>query len=176
MASQCLVASFADPDSLLAAVTAIRARGIKVYDVYAPFPVHGLDQAMGLRPSRLGFVSLAAGTLGLLAALAFQFYANVFDWSMNVGGKPDNSTLAFVPITFEITILAAGLATAFAFFLRAGLFPGASAALAAPGVTDDRFAIVLRWKSTGFEASEAHLILRERGAIDVRHVAIGAER
>jgi hypothetical protein len=176
MASQCLVASFADPDSLLAAVTAIRARGIKVYDVYAPFPVHGLDQAMGLRPSRLGFVPLAAGTLGLLAALAFQFYANVFDWSMNVGGKPDNSTLAFLPITFEITILAAGLATALAFFLRAGLFPGASAALAAPGVTDDRFAIVLRWKSTGFEATEAHLILRERGAIDVRHVAIGAER
>jgi len=176
MARQGLVASFADPESLVEAVTAVRARGIKVYDVYAPFPVHGLDEAMGLRRSRLGFVSLAAGAVGLVAALSFQFYANVFDWSLNVGGKPDNSTLAFVPITFEITILAAGLATALAFFLRAGLFPGASAALAAPDVTNDRFAIVLRWTSPRFESGEAQLILHQRGAIDVRPLEIGAER
>jgi hypothetical protein len=176
MAKQYLVASFANQDALLGAVAAIRRRGFKVYDVYAPFPVHGLDQAMGLRRSRLAFVSLAAGVLGLLTALSFQFYANVFDWSLNVGGKPDNSTLAFVPITFEITILAAGLATAAAFLLRAGLFPGAPVTLAAPGVTDDTFAIVLRWTSTVFDTGEAQLILHDSGAIEVRQVDIGGER
>ena len=68
----------------------------------------------------------------------------MFDWTLNVGGKPDNSTLAFVPISFELTILAAGLATAKAFLFRSRLYPGAPARLAAPRVTDDRFAIVLR--------------------------------
>ena len=124
MASAYLIATFADPEALVGAVEAIRARGFKIYDVYAPCPVHGLDEAMGIRRSRLPYVTLAAGALACAATAAFEFYAAVFDWTLNVGGKPDNSTLAFVPIAFEMTVLAAGLATAGAFLLRAGLFPG----------------------------------------------------
>ena len=88
----------------------------------------------------------------------------MFDWSLNVGAKPDNSTLAFVPITFEMTILFAGLATAAAFLARTGLFPGAPARLAGPRVTDDRFAVALRWRSTVFDTGEARRVLLDSGA------------
>jgi len=172
MAREFLVATFAEQDALLEAVTNVRAHGLKIYDVYTPFPVHGLDEAMGLRRSRLGYVTLAAGLVGLSAALAFQFYAAVFDWSLNIGGKPDNSTLAFVPITFEMTILFGGLATAAAFFARTGLFPGKSAVLAGPRVTDDRFAIALRWRSTVFDTGEARRVLLDSGAIDIKQMEV----
>lgn len=168
MAREYLVATFSEPAAVVSAVMTLRARGFKIYDVYAPFPVHGLDEAMGLRRSRLALVTLVAGVLGLTAAISFQFYAAVFDWSLNVGGKPDNSTLAFIPITFEITVLAAGLATTAAFFLRSGLFPGAPAGLRLPRVTDDTFAIVMRWRSTAFDTGEVRRLLRESGALNVR--------
>src|SRR5258705_12823336 len=106
---------------------------------------------MGLRRSRLPYVTLVAGVVGLVTAILFQFYAAVFDWALNVGGKPDNSTLAFVPITFEITVLSAGLATAGAFFLRSGLFPGAPARRAGPRVADEEFAMAMRRGPRGFD-------------------------
>src|SRR5262249_55905683 len=127
-----LVATFADSEALIDAVTTIRAHGFKIYDVYAPCPIHGLDQLIGIRRTRLPYVTLVAGVLALAATIAFEFYAAVFDWPLNVGGKPDNSTLAFVPIAFEMTVLAAGLATVAGFLLRSRLVPGAAAALVAP--------------------------------------------
>jgi len=168
MASAYLIATFADPEALVGAVESIRARGFKIYDVYAPCPVHGLDEAMGIRRSRLPYVTLAAGALACAATAAFEFYAAVFDWTLNVGGKPDNSTLAFVPIAFEMTVLAAGLATAGAFLLRAGLFPGSAPKLAGPPVTDDTFAVALRWRPNAFDTGEARRLLIESGATDIR--------
>jgi hypothetical protein len=167
MAREFLVATFVRPDDVIDAVTAIRAHGLKIYDVYTPYPVHGLDDAMGIRRSRLGYVTFLAGLLGLASAIAFEFYAAVFDWSLNVGGKPDTSMLAFVPIAFEITVLAAGLATAGAFLLRSRLFPGAPARLVAPRVTDDRFAIALRWRTSAFDTGIARRLLHESGAIAI---------
>jgi Protein of unknown function (DUF3341) len=167
MARRFLVATFRDPDSLLRAVRPVRAERFRLYDVYAPYPVHGLDQAMGIVRSRLPLVSLAAGLGGLCAALALQFYTNVLDWPLNVGGKPDNSTLAFIPISFELTVLFSGLATVAAFLLRARLYPGKPIELAATGVTDDVFALVLR-KPAGEEAAQrARDILTECGAVTI---------
>jgi hypothetical protein len=172
MPREYLVATYAEPGALVDAVTKIRAHGFKIYDVYTPCPVHGLDEAMGLQRSRLGLVTFAAGALGLVAAISFQFYAAVFDWTLNVGGKPNNSTLAFVPITFEITILAAGLATAKAFFLRSGLFPCARVKLAGPRVTDDQFAIALRWRSSVFDTGEVRRLLLTSGAIEIKQAVM----
>jgi hypothetical protein len=139
-----LVAYFHGEESLLNAVRAVRAKGWKVYDVFAPYPVHQLSAAMGIRKSRLPLATLCGALTGLLVAIGFQFYANVLDWPMNVGGKPDNSTLAFIPITFELTILFGGLITAAALLVRARLFPGKHENLLADGVTDDVFALALR--------------------------------
>jgi ActD protein len=165
-----LVATFTEPGTLVAAVAAVRAHGFKIYDVYTPCPVHGLDEAMGIKRSRLPYVTLVAGAIGCVAAIAFEFYAAVFDWTLNIGGKPDNSTLAFIPIAFEVTVLGAGLATAAAFLIRAGLFPGGTAKLAAPRVTDDTFAIALRWRPNAFDTGEARHLLLQSGAADVRQM------
>ncbi len=125
MHSQFLVARFSNEHDLREAVRQLRGHGFRIFDAYTPYPVHGLAELMGVRRSRLPIVSLCAALVGLGIALGFQFYAAVFDWPLNVGGKPPNSTLAFVPITFEITVLCAGLATAAAFLVRSRLLPGA---------------------------------------------------
>jgi hypothetical protein len=167
-----LVAHFQEEENLLNAVRAVRAKGWKVYDVFAPYPIHQLSTAMGIRKSRLPLATLCGAVTGLLVAIAFQFYANVLDWPMNVGGKPDNSTLAFIPITFELTILFGGLITAAALLLRARLFPGKHENLLAEGVTDDVFALALRQpdRTTVSSApwqSDVREILEACGANDI---------
>jgi hypothetical protein len=157
------VATFSDVNRLADAVRAARRKNLRIYDVYAPFPVHHLDEVMGLRRTRLPWVTLAAGFAGLCSALLLQFYTAVLDWPLNVGGKPDNSTLAFIPISFELTVLFGGLATVAAFFLRARLFPGKRECLVAVGVTNNTFALVLR-KHDEFDASLAYSVLQENGA------------
>ena len=142
MTDRFVVGSFGEPGTMLAAVDALRGAGVAIHDVFAPYPVHGLDQAMGIRRSRLPLVTLLAGLGGLCFALAFQYYTAVFDWPLDVGGKPENSTLAFVPVCFELTVLIGGLGTVGAFLLRARLFPGKREQLAALGVTNNVFAIV----------------------------------
>jgi hypothetical protein len=167
-----LVAVFDDEQVLLTAVRSLRAHGFQIDDVYAPYCVHGLDEAMGLRRSRLPIVTFVTGALGFAAAIGFQFYAAVFDWSIDVGGKPDNSTLAFVPITFEITILCAGLATLVAFLLRCRLFPRTHASIVADGVTDNVFALALRRREGALHADKAWQLLRESGARVIRQKAV----
>src|SRR6476646_9843257 len=104
-----LVATFSNEDALRQGAGRLRDRDYRILDVYAPYPVHGLNELMNLAPSRLPIVTLVAGVAGGAAAMAMQFYMAVFDWPLDVGGKPLNSTLAFVPIAFELTVLFAGL-------------------------------------------------------------------
>jgi hypothetical protein len=170
MPEQYLVATFRDPDSLLRAVSGVRAKSLAIHDVYAPYPVHNLDEAMGVRRSRLPLVTLVVGALTMSLAFCFQFYAAVLDWPLNVGGKPDNSSLAFVPITFELTVLLSGLATFAALFVRARLFPGKKEWLPVLGVTNDRFALVLRRRAGNFDAGFASRLMESSGAEDVWEV------
>jgi len=162
-----LVARFRDADGLLAAVYAARDEGLTIQDVYTPCPVHGLEEAMGLRRTRLPFVTLLAGFGGLCFALCFQLYTNILDWPLDVGGKPANSGLAFVPVCFELTVLIGGLATVGAFFLRSRLYPGKSDALVTPGVTDDVFALVVRKPDEVGMARVVRALLTGAGAEDI---------
>jgi hypothetical protein len=164
MDSRFLVAVFSRPETLLRAVRPVRGEGFRVYDVHAPYPIHGLDSAMGLRRTRLPLVTLLAGLAGLSFAVLFQVYTTALDWPLNVGGKPDNSALAFVPVSFELTVLLAGVATAAAFFLRARLYPGKPPRLPAPGVTDHKFALVVRRPDNDYDVGRACDILRQLGA------------
>ena len=167
MADRFVVGSFGEQDAMLAAVATLRGAGVAIHDVFAPYPVHGLDQAMGIRRSRLPFVTLLAGLGGLCFALAFQYYTAVFDWPLDVGGKPENSTLAFVPICFELTVLIGGLGTAGAFFLRARLFPGKREQLPVLGVTNNVFAIVTYAPPERNDIELARRIMIENGADEV---------
>jgi len=159
-----LIATFSDPDRLIQAVHAVREQKFRIYDVYAPYPVDALDEAMGIRRSRLPWVTLILGGLGLLFSLFLQFYTVIFDWPMNVGGKPDNSTLAFIPISFELTILSGGLATVAALFVRARLYPGKRETVILEGVTSTTFALVMRKRDASFDVSRARFLLEQSGA------------
>lgn len=164
MRRQFIVAVFDSADDLLKAVRRARWNQFRIYDVYSPYPIHEMDEAMGVRHSRLPWVTAISGLAGLALAIGFQFYANVLDWSLNVGGKPDNSTLAFIPITFELTVLVGGLTTLAALFLRARLYPGKRERLPAPDVTNDKFALVIRKRDSSFDIHRAKALLWESGA------------
>lgn len=162
-----LVATFSETDPLLRAVRKARREMFRVYDVFAPFPVHGLDEALGVRRTRLPWVTLLCALTGLATAVTLQFYTNVLDWPLDVGGKPDNSTLAFVPICFELSVLFGGLGTVAALLVRARLYPGKKPWLFNPGVTDDVFAMVLRRPSDDETHQRALALLKECGAASV---------
>src|SRR5271166_1942554 len=133
------VGTFATEEDVLGAARAARERGLRIADAYTPYAVHGLDRAMGLRPSRLPWVCFGLGLLGAVFKLTFQFWAMAVDWPINVGGKPWNSLPAYVPVTFEVMVLLAGLGVVFAFLLRCRLLPGKQATPLFRGATDDTF-------------------------------------
>jgi hypothetical protein len=137
-----LQATFADEATLLRATTAVRRAGIEIADAFTPYPVHGLEEAMGLRRSRLTWVCFAAGLTGAATAMLFQLWTSAVSWPLNVGGKPFASIPAFIPVTFELTVLSAALTSAFVFFFRSRLYPGRPAS-PPPRVTDDRFVLVV---------------------------------
>lgn len=172
MPSKFLVATYSDSEALLRGVRLAREKDFRIYDVYAPYPIHNLDREMGVQRSRLPRVTFVVGALALTFALTFQFYTNVLDWPLNVGGKPDNSSLAFVPICFELTVLLSGLATVAALFLRAKLYPGKKELLFAEGVTNDKFALVLRKRDAGFDIHRAIRVLQESGAERIKEEAV----
>jgi hypothetical protein len=157
------VAWFTDEHAVLDATRAARAAGFRVHDVYAPYAVHGIEDAMGIRRSRLGIACAVFGALGLGLALLFQVWTSAFDWPLNVGGKPMNSFPAFIPVAFEVTVLFAALGTVATLFARARLIPR-SRAVAFEGVTTDQFVLALEATGAGFDAEEAGALARRHGA------------
>jgi Protein of unknown function (DUF3341) len=158
-----LRATFEDESALLRAVTTARRAGIAIDDAFTPYAVHGLEEAMGLRRSRLTWVCFAAGLTGAACAMTFQIWSSAIDWPLNVGGKPFASIPAFIPITFELTVLSAALTTAFFFFFRSRLYPGRPAA-PPPRVTDDRFVLVVA------DSEAARRLLETGGAVALEGV------
>jgi len=163
-----LVGVFSDPEKLQRVILPLRRENFRIFDVYSPYPVHGLDESLGIRRTRLPWVTLLAGLTGLTLAITFQYFTAVLDWPLNVGGKPDNSTLAFVPVSFELTVLFGALGTVGALFLRTRLFPGKREVLIDPGVCDDKFALVLRNPSGPAELRRARKLLEQYGARDIQ--------
>jgi hypothetical protein len=162
------VALFDDENRFLAAAKACRGSAFDIVQAYSPFPVHGLDDVLGIRRSRLPWVTLAAGLTGLGLGTWFQFWASSSDWPINVAGKPWNSLPAFVPVIFEMTVLFAGVATFVFVLARSGLRPGKAPARAIEGVTDDRFALIVGRRETSGTWEELRELLARLGATGVR--------
>ena len=167
MSRRVLVGVFAEEAGLLGVTRAARAQGLKVVDAYTPYPVHGLDSAMGLRPSRLPWVCFFAAIIGAALKLWFEFWTTMVDWPLNVGGKPWNSLPAFVPVTFEVMVLSAGLTTVFAFLLLARLWPNKRPTFVFRGVTDDCFVLVLEESNAQFDLYRVRKLLEKFGALKV---------
>jgi hypothetical protein len=104
-----MMVSFDNPKALIEAARAARKAGYRRIDAYSPYPVEGLSEALELRTTRLPLVVLAGALLGAAGAYFMQYYASVIDYPLNVGGRPLHSWPAFIPITFELTILVAAV-------------------------------------------------------------------
>jgi len=160
-----LVGTFANEHDLLHATKAARQRGFPIVDAYTPYPVHGLDEAMGLKPSRLGAVCLLCGLFGVVTAMAFQYWTMAIDWPINVGGRPFNSWPAFVPVAFEVLVLFAGFGVVFAFFGVSRLFPGKTAEVIGPRVSNDQFVLVIEAKDNAADGDSVFDLFREHHAL-----------
>ncbi|MEE9457586.1 MAG: DUF3341 domain-containing protein [bacterium] len=154
MSRRLFIAVFERGEDLLAAVRASRARGLKVHEVFTPYPVRGLEEALELKQSRLPWVCLGFALGAAIAMLTFQVWAMTIDWPINVGGKPWNALPAFVPAKFEMMVLAGSVSVFIAFLLASRLFPGKRSRLIVPGVTDDKFALVLEEADASFDPEE----------------------
>jgi len=116
-----LMAEFDDVQTLVDAARQAREEGYTKMDAYTPFPVEGLAEEIGFHHSRLPMVVLAGGIIGAIAGFGMQYFASVIHYPLNIGGKPLNSWPAFIPITFEVTILFASLAAVFGMLALNGL-------------------------------------------------------
>jgi hypothetical protein len=179
-----VLAFFDTPDNLVAATTKVRDAGYERFDVFTPYPIHGMDAAQGLKSSPIPYVTFIAGLTGCGIAFLFEYWTSAVDWPLNVGGKPFNSWPAFVPIMFELTVLLAGLCTVGAMFAFNGL-PNIRRKIFDPALTRDRYAIVIEAptpknvdpnaaakasKFKPFSESEASQFLKQLGAAEVRSV------
>jgi len=108
-----VLAEFRNPKELVDAASSVKKSGYKDFDTYAPFPIHGMEKAMGLKDSPLGWIVLGGAITGMVGALALMIWVMGYEYPMNISGKPYINLPIYVPITFELTVLLAAFATTF---------------------------------------------------------------
>lgn len=172
MADKIIYAMYDDDDVLKDGAKKLVAKGVKVAEVFSPFPIHGIDPIIGIQNTRLGIMAFLYGLTGLtLATLGMRFFM-IVDWPMNIGGKPNESyldnMLAFVPVTFEFTVLCAAHGMALTYFLRNKTLPGMPASNPDPRTTDDKFVMELRLsQNSQFSEAELHEMLKSTGIVEL---------
>ncbi len=143
MASKVIQAFYNDDDVLMLAVKKVKAAKHHIEEVYCPFPVHGLDKAMGLEPTRIAITAFIYGCIGLSVATVMMNFIMIEDWPQDIGGKPSFSYLenmpAFVPIMFELTVFFAAHLMVITFYMRSRLWPFKKAENPDTRTTDDHF-------------------------------------
>jgi hypothetical protein len=177
MADRVIYAMYDDDDVLKDGAKHLVAKGVKVTEVFSPFPIHGIDPIIGVEQTRLGIFAFIYGLIGLtLATVGMRFFM-IVDWPMNIGGKPNFSymenMLAFVPISFEFTVLCAAHGMAITYFIANRTLPGMKAQNPDPRTTDDRFVIELRASHNSiFSAAELESLVRETGMVEIEQKEI----
>ncbi len=170
-----LLAQFASPEALRAAAAAVRAAGWTRWDVHSPFPIHGIDRAMGLRPSPLPWLVLGAAVVGVVLALAMQLWMNGIDYPLIISGKPLLSLPTSVPIMFELGVLLAAIA-AFVGAIALGGLPlyGHPVFFSSrfSRASTDGFFIFLAADDQRFEPISAQALLRSAGAVSVETLQV----
>jgi hypothetical protein len=166
---QGILALFDGPESVLEAARATRDEGYRRWDVFTPFPVHGMDEAMGLGRSRVPYITFFAGIIGALAGLGIQVFTMTMSWPQNYGGKPFLAWPSFIPITFETTVFVAGIATALGSLLIGGILRPRKKNLD-PSITNDRFAVFIDAADPKFDKASCRDLLEQFDPVEVRLV------
>lgn len=165
--SRFLVGIFDDDDVVMKAVREVREAGVRIHEVYTPFPVHGLDVALGHPRSRLGIVAFMFGLTGLLSALALMSYTEKFDWPMIVGGKDSFSFPVYIPIMFELTVLFTALGMVTTFVISNGMGPTVKPLMFDLRTTDNKFAMAIDMEKNKMSEADIESVLKQSGAAEV---------
>ena len=167
--SKVIHALYTDDDVLLSAVKTVKAEKHHIEEIFTPFPVHGLDKAMGLEPTRIAIAAFMYGCVGLIVATTMMNYIMIEDWPQDIGGKPSFSYLenmpAFVPIMFELTVFFAAHLMVITFYMRSRLWPFKQAENPDVRTTDDHFLM-----EVSIHDNEKELVsfFKSTGAVEVK--------
>ncbi|MFN4762422.1 DUF3341 domain-containing protein [Gillisia sp. Q332] len=169
MASKVIHAIYTDDDILLQAVKQVRAGRYHIAEIYTPFPVHGLDKAMGLEPTRLAITSFLYGVVGFAVSIVMMNYMMIEDWPQDIGGKPSFSFMsnlpAFVPIIFELTVFFAAHLMVITFYMRSKLWPFKEAENPDVRTTDDHFLMEIDVEN--HDVNQLSKFLYNTGALEI---------
>ncbi|WP_420385824.1 DUF3341 domain-containing protein [Roseivirga sp.] len=161
---------FDDEDVLLKAVGKVRGEGVKIHEVYSPFPVHGLDEELGYKRSRLPIAAFMFGALGTTLALVMQIWMLGVDWPMIIGGKNHVALPDFVPVTFELTVLLAAFGMVGTFLVASDLKPWKDPKLLDIRITDDKHIMAIDLgKNKSMEEAKINALLKDSGAVEVNN-------
>ena len=171
MSSKIIYGLYADDEQILEATKKIVAKGYHIDEIYSPFPVHGLDTAMGLKYSRMAITSFLYGMLGLFLITLLVWFVMVEDWPLIIGGKPNftygQNLPAFIPVTFEATVFFAAHLMVLTFLFRCKLFPGSSSKSPDPRTTDDKFLMEIH-ETNKKKVEEIKKLMKKTGAIEIK--------
>ena len=172
MADRILYAMYDDEEILKDGAKMLVAKGVKVEEVFLPFPIHGIDPIIGIEQTRLGIFSFIYGMIGLTLATTGMWFFMIYDWPMNIGGKPSFSYLenmmSFIPITFEFTVLCAAHGMAITYLIANRTLPGMKSQNPDPRTTDDKFVMECRTsQNTQFSADELEKMMKSTGIIEL---------
>jgi hypothetical protein len=161
---------FDEEDVMMEAIAALKAAGRRVTDVISPYPVHGMDEALGLNRTRISICCFLYGITGTCLAVLMMWYMNIFDWPMDIGGKPSfnlyKNFAAFVPVTFESTVLCAAHGMVITFYLRSKLLPGVEPPVYHARQADDYFVMTLEVQESDVKSASADL--KKAGAVEIK--------
>lgn len=170
-----LMAEFEDPNAVVAAAERVYGEGYRRIDAYSPYPIEALSEAIGVHRTAMPLLVLVGGIIGLVAGYLMQYYVHVIDYPLNVGGKPLHSWPAFIPITFECTVLGAALAAVFGMLALNGLPEPYHPVFNAPNfalASRDRFFLLVEATDPKFDRAQTADFLRSlnpREVTDVEH-------
>ncbi|MCK5571789.1 MAG: DUF3341 domain-containing protein [Bacteroidetes bacterium] len=169
-----ITALFDTPDGMIHAAENVSGAGYSRFDVNTPYPVHGMDAAMKLKPSRVGFFALAFGFLGVFSVIGFMSWVTLVEYPLVIGGKPFWSWPAFVPIAFEVTVLLAAVMSVISMIVVYFKFPNVSHPLHDTSymkrVSSDRFGICVQADDPQFSETRVRNLLKELGGTDIEAV------
>jgi len=166
-----VIARFDGPAELLRAAAKVRDAGYKRFDCHSPFPIHGMDAAMGMKGSKVGYIAGVCGTLGGIGGLALQWWTSTIAYPVTISGKPYFSYQAYVPVTFGLTVLCAALGAVFSMLITNrlprwfdGLFYSEQFSTR---VNDDGFFVSIEASDAAFDAAKSRAFLESIGGKQV---------
>jgi hypothetical protein len=162
-----IVGVYGDDTAVLKAIKIVRDGGAKIHEVFSPFPIHGIDEALGYKRSRLPQAAFMFGALGLTLALVMQYWMMGYDWPMIIGGKNFASLPPFVPVTFELTVLLSALGMVGTFMIASNLKPYSKPRIFDTRITDNKHVMAIDLGENELSSKEISELLAKSGAEEV---------